>query len=118
MKKRKSPILLLTILAVLVGGVVFYGMRQDNSTAPVADAPSQDSVTSQEKHDAPSPTSVADKIRTDTEKAKAAAGRPTKMPNEDPNSKGPSIAVNPSSTGYPAPKQAPGGSTDSQWYAH
>jgi hypothetical protein len=106
MKKRKTPILLLSLLLVLVSAVVVFGMSQGKTSAK-PDEPDKPTAS----QDAPTADSVANSIR-----ANAPKGGPPKQMIED-SSQGPSIALSkPGMNAKPRPET--NGTTNSQWYTH
>lgn len=108
MKKRKSPVLLLSLLLVLVGFVVVFGMSQGSSQKP------QDPEQVTAQHGAPTPEEVAKSVSKSTS--------PVQMTHKQMRAQeemsGPSIALHPNTQTFPRPKPSSAGSTDSQWYQH
>ena len=110
MKKRKAPVLLVTLLVLLVGGVVVYGMQSNTPSKP--DQPT-DAVG--KEGTAPSSQELKTSIQSNT------PNHPTPQRVGDDGkpavSGGPSIAMPDMRGAYPKPKPSPDGSTSSQWYA-
>jgi hypothetical protein len=104
MKKRKTPVLLVSILVVMVGVFVAYASSLNKSDAPqTPDGPLT------QTHDAPSSDNVKSEV---SNSLKGMPGQPGSAPTQ------PSIAVRPPSLHYTKPKPDANGSTDSQWYNH
>lgn len=110
MKKRKAPILLLSLLVVLIGGAVVFGMSSNGGDQkPQSDQP--DELTKQ--HDAPSPSEVKDQIAKSATQAKM----PPKLAAAEAAMKGPTIAVPQNEIRYKKPVPD-GPTTSSQWYSN
>jgi|GEM_PF-5898391 len=108
MKKRKTPILLVSILVVFIGGVVVFGMSHSSTAAPTPD----DTQQKLEPNQAPSADIMAKNIKQST------SGGPDKGMQPDrarPRATGPTITINADPV-MPKPKPNPNGTTDSQWY--
>jgi len=108
MKKRKTPVLLLSMLLVLIGGVVVFSMTQGGPQKPV------DPEKLTDTHGAPSAEAVASDVVKNT-------GTPTKkMPDAmalDGGPQGPSIALS-NKNYYRKPQPNASGTTNPQWYVH
>lgn len=110
MKKRKAPILLLSLLVVLIGGAVVFGMSSNGGDQKQAnDTP--DEITKQ--HDAPSPSEVKDQIAKSASPMKI----PPKLAVAEAAAKGPTISVPQNEVRYKKPVPD-GPTTSSQWYSN
>jgi hypothetical protein len=122
MKKRKSPVLLLSILLVLVGSAVMFGMSQGGGDKPTPPQPDTDQLG--QERTAPSAKEVADRVKSTTaDGAKAAVPTATMgpkpgQPAKPPAQHGPSIAIANQHRSFPKPTPNPSGTTSSQWYDH
>jgi hypothetical protein len=116
MKKRKAPVLLVSILLVLIGAGVVVGMRNSDSVKPPEQ--STPDMTPKE-HEAPPATDVGRQIAGATKVpsiSKMAPGPQAKVPMVGPESTGPSIAAPQESYRLPKPKPDASGQTGSGWY--
>jgi hypothetical protein len=108
MKKRKTPVLLLSMLVVLIGGAVVFGMSQN---APANGHDAADVKT--DPHEAPSTEELGKTMENSTTPPKASKAE-MMLPPEVRNA--PSIKVDANRARYPKPTPDVGGSTSSQWY--
>jgi hypothetical protein len=106
MKKRKPPVLLLSILLVLVGVAVVYGISQ-GSNAPVA--PDPGSTLSDTKNDAPSAVALGNNTMKAAEGAKGKGPQPPTQQADQ----GPSIAVHQEAPHFTKPKPSDQGAVTS-----
>ena len=109
MKKRKTPVLLLSMLVVLIGGAVVFGMSQN---AP-AKSPDAAELAKTDPHEAPSTEELGKTMANSTtppQESKAEMMLPPEVRNA------PSIHVDQNRGRYPKPTPDVGGSTSSQWY--
>ena len=122
MKKRKSPVLLLSVLLLLVAGAVMFGMSQGGGDKPLPPPIDEDQLG--QGREAPTADEVAARVKSTTADGPKAPGvaalqgpKPGQAPAM-PKPTGPSIAVStkPHVLGKPTPN--PSGSTSSQWYNH
>ncbi len=106
MKKRKSPIVLVSCLIILIGAVAVFSVAQ-NSTPPKDTATEHVS----EPRSAPSAGDVAGAIKSITKSVK----KP--IAPVDGDSGAPTIELDPqTSRSMPKPKPNLNGATSSQWY--
>ncbi|MFI5385649.1 MAG: hypothetical protein ACHQ50_05950 [Fimbriimonadales bacterium] len=106
MKKRKTPVLLLSLLVLLVGGVIFLNRPPDDGKAT---ADSDEKVTTPQ--DAPTPDAVH------SQALKSVAIQPMakiKGKSVTPN-QGPTVAIDSSPPILPKPTPS-GPTTSSHWY--
>jgi hypothetical protein len=106
MKRRKKPVLLITVLVVLLGAVVVMSMPAGGIR--IKD-PNQEATG--HGREAPTAATLAGDLKKNTLTA------PQKAVAED-EVKGPSIAVHPEELGYQKPVPDVGGTTSSQWYTN
>src|ERR1051326_1954446 len=98
MKKRKPPILLMSLLLVLIGGALVMGMSATNSQKPDADHPTTpDNLTDEQAP--PTPLAVEEKVKAATPMQKA-----HDMVAQSDAAKGPSINVPRNEVTYTKPK--------------
>ncbi|HTQ11486.1 MAG TPA: hypothetical protein VMI31_15585 [Fimbriimonadaceae bacterium] len=107
MKKRKTPILLFSLLVVLVGGVIVFGVSHGIGGFTKPD-PTQQTLD-------PTQSPSSDSLLQATK-----GGSPSKLPRPDqamPRPTSPTISLG---TGpvMPKPQPNPNGTTSSQWYDH
>lgn len=114
MKKRKSPILLVSLLVVCVGAVVVMGMAQLAGNAPTPQNPDQ--YMAGDTHQAPSKDEVAKNLKAATDAAKPKEPGSAMDPKMARNSV-PLIATAPDKAA-PAekPKYDPSTTVGNQWY--
>lgn len=114
MKKRKSPILLVSLLIVCVGAVVVMGMSQLAGNTPASPDPNQ--YMAGESHQAPSKDDVAKNLKAATDAAKPKEPGSAMDPKMARNSV-PLIATPPDKAA-PAekPKYDPSTTVGNQWY--
>src|SRR5579862_1943473 len=104
MKKRKAPVLLLSMLFVLVGAMVIFGMKQGGPATPNQPDPNQAA-------DAPSQNEVEQSMKPNV----APVPKGKVIPHVQDS--GPSIALPPQTdVQYSKPKPTADGTTSSQWY--
>jgi hypothetical protein len=106
MKKRKPPVLLVSILVLLVAGIVMFGMKSNGPIKDVGDA-------TPESHDSPSAGDLKKNVDVNAKKSREWAAQRLKVGADDA---GPSIAHNPGDNHLPKPTPDPSGRTDSGWY--
>src|SRR5438132_472416 len=99
MKKRKTPILLFSMLLVLVGGFVVFQLSQGNSSKQAA--PVSDQIT--KEHDTLTPDEVAASAKSNTSVSGMKHGG---LPPSAPNTR-PTIEVPPNAGHYSKPKIDP-----------
>lgn len=113
MKKRKSPVLLLSVLFILVGVAVVFAMNSgtvkptvptDKDEPALADAPGK----------ATDAATLAAQAKSQTEKAAAEGHRGPSL--QTPGQGAISIQVQKTARTYPKPKENQQGRIASQWY--
>ncbi|HWA83240.1 MAG TPA: hypothetical protein VG820_07410 [Fimbriimonadaceae bacterium] len=114
MKKRKAPVLLLSLLVVLVGGAVVFGMSSSQGDAP-KQTDTSDQIT--KEHDAPSASEVQTQLAKNTPAKEAVMKQPAKLLERENELKGPTITVPKRDEHYQKPTPT-GPTTSSQWYYH
>ncbi|HVT12136.1 MAG TPA: hypothetical protein VHE55_07700 [Fimbriimonadaceae bacterium] len=115
MKKRKAPILLVSLLVVLIGGAVVFGMSSGAGDAPKQPSDSSDQIT--KEHDAPSATEVQAQIAKNAPSKESPMKTPPKLLEKENEMKGPTISVPTQDVHYQKPTPN-GPTTSSQWYYH
>jgi hypothetical protein len=107
MKKRKPPILLLSILFVLGGAMAVYAIRPWEQTD--TEGPTPTDVIGQ-KHPSPSAGQLKAQVSQAAKGAKSKGGLPEPAP-------APQVTISTKETGqYSKPKPPANGTTNSQWY--
>jgi hypothetical protein len=118
MKKRKSPVLLMSMLVVLVAGVVMFGMAQMKPDANAPAPPEAPDSMKEESRAAPAAAAVGDALR-----SKLPPPAPTKreggpkLPPSAPDSNEPTISTKPLNERMPKPKFDGTNTVGGQWYS-
>lgn len=116
MKKRKSPILLVSLLVLLGAGAVAVSTMQGGGEDPHAHDVAEDTQVPLEKRDAPTAKSVADQIKS-TSTAVAAPPKPGAPIAKDPTVR--TVTVEKGVGGrFEKPVPSSHGQTNSQWYSN